>query len=286
MMLITKEVLLMIAPNLARDRAKVLADAMNEVLPQYGIVSHDEFEEYLANVLHETKFFRIRVESMNYTSASRIVEIWPSRFNLTGTNGRLNANLFVRQPVKLANAVYNGRMGNRMNTNDGFDFRGGGDPQLTGRDAYTLFAAHCNRKWNTSLTAFNWAERVRSNDYWSVVAGGWFFEWKNLGPLTRMNDINGVRRRWNGGKIGLNDTLRCLEIVKKYLPLVNVKTSPVVIRTSSGSGVRLRAGQGTNFSIITTIPNGSAVSVISRGAQWSQVRFNNQHGWVASEFLS
>lgn len=42
-------------------------------------------------------------------------------------------------PQALANMVYNGRMGNRRDSNDGFHFRGRGPKQLTGRDNYTAF---------------------------------------------------------------------------------------------------------------------------------------------------
>jgi putative chitinase len=67
-------------------------------------------------------------ENLYYTKASRIREVWPSRFPSTAS-----AEPFVRNPRALANKVYNGRMGNREGSNDGFDFRGAGLVHLTGR---------------------------------------------------------------------------------------------------------------------------------------------------------
>ena len=69
-------------------------------------------------------------ENMSY-SAARIREVWPSRFPTVAA-----AKPYERQPVKLANKVYNGRLGNQEGSNDGWDFRGGGLDQLTGRVNY------------------------------------------------------------------------------------------------------------------------------------------------------
>lgn len=216
MTLITVDKLLRIVPNLAPARAEVKVKAMNELLPQYGIDILDEFEDYLANVLHETGGFRLREESLNYR-ADRLVAIWPSRFTLTARPGRKLASEFANNPRKLANEVYNGRMGNRVGSNDGWDFRGGGDPQLTGRETYTLFTADSNRRFGTSLTAQQWAERVRTDDYWSTAAGGWFFQWKGLHALAVSDNVTALRKRWNGGLIGLDDVNHWLEKCKQHL---------------------------------------------------------------------
>ena len=65
-------------------------------------------------------------ENMNY-SAKRIREVWPKR---------PEAVQFAGKPKALANSVYGGRLGNKLGTDDGWRFRGGGVDQLTGRDNY------------------------------------------------------------------------------------------------------------------------------------------------------
>ena len=67
-------------------------------------------------------------ENLYYTKASRIRDVWPSRFPSTASAGP-----FVKNPRALANKVYNGRMGNREGSDDGYIFRGAGLVQLTGR---------------------------------------------------------------------------------------------------------------------------------------------------------
>ena len=89
----------------------------------------DALAYILATAWGEAKFTPQR-ENMSY-SAARIREVWPSRFPTVA-----DAKPYERQPVKLANKVYNGRLGNREDSNDGWDFRGGGLDQLTGRVNY------------------------------------------------------------------------------------------------------------------------------------------------------
>lgn len=87
----------------------------------------------LATVFHETggKMQPV-VENLNYTTAAQIKKTWPSRFTVE------SAQAFVRQPQKLANKVYGGRMGNNTQ-NDGWLYRGRGLPQITGKHNYRKF---------------------------------------------------------------------------------------------------------------------------------------------------
>jgi len=73
-------------------------------------------------------------ENMSY-SADRIRQVWPSR---------PEAVQYSRKPTDLANCVYNGRLGNRPGSNDGWDFRGGGLVQLTGRENYAKYGIDDN----------------------------------------------------------------------------------------------------------------------------------------------
>lgn len=85
---------------------------------------------FMANVCEETGGLTIIRESMTYTTAARIAAVWPSRFSVS------SAARFVRQPELLAEQVYNGRMGDKTGSKDGYLFRGGGPLQATGRDFY------------------------------------------------------------------------------------------------------------------------------------------------------
>lgn len=76
-------------------------------------------------------------ENMNYT-ADRIRQVWPSRFASVAA-----AKPYAKNPQKLANKVYGGRMGNTA-ADDGWRYRGRGLVQITGKDNYTKFGIAAN----------------------------------------------------------------------------------------------------------------------------------------------
>jgi putative chitinase len=91
----------------------------------------------LATAFHETGgSMAPNVESLNYTTAERIRAVWPSRFPTIAS-----AEPFVRNAKGLANHVYNGRMGNRPGSDDGWRHRGRGQAHITGREMYAKLDA-------------------------------------------------------------------------------------------------------------------------------------------------
>lgn len=136
-----------VCQDISKVRASEIEAIFNEVCLKYGITSKNDKAAFLAQVAHESGEFSIKQERMNYTTAQRIVDIWPSRFNLTGADGKLNANDYTHAGEKLANTVYSNRNGNGDSASgDGFKYRGGGFLQLTGKEAYQKYAAHLGLK--------------------------------------------------------------------------------------------------------------------------------------------
>lgn len=86
---------------------------------------------FMAQIAHETGGFTILREDLSYRSTARLRQVWPARFR-SKTDGELKPLL--RDPRKLGDAVYAGRMGNTQ-PGDGYDYRGGGFLQTTGKGA-------------------------------------------------------------------------------------------------------------------------------------------------------
>lgn len=107
-------------------------DGLNDILK--ASEGHDiRHRAYmLATAYHETGLnMSPNEEDLFYTTAARIRAVWPSRFTSADA-----AKPYVRNPKMLANKVYNGRMGNRTGSNDGWMYRGRGQVHITGRDNY------------------------------------------------------------------------------------------------------------------------------------------------------
>ncbi len=95
---------------------------------------------FFAQTSHESGGFKILSENLNY-SVDGLVKIFRKYFPDVDV-----ATSYAKNPKKIANKVYSGRMGNGDEASgDGFKYRGRGVIQLTGRDNYAAFASAINR---------------------------------------------------------------------------------------------------------------------------------------------
>ena len=91
---------------------------------------------FFGQVDHETGGFKLFIENLNY-SAQGLKNTFPKYFP-----GNL-ADLYTRQPERIANHVYASRMGNGNEASgDGWKHRGRGALQTTGKDNYKLLSEY------------------------------------------------------------------------------------------------------------------------------------------------
>lgn len=62
------------------------------------------------------------------------------------------------------------------------------------------------------------------------------------------------------------------------------------INTGSDAPLNMRPTAGTDYGVITTIPNGTVIDVKFvddvAGNKWGYIEYNNNRGWVAMEYLT
>lgn len=148
---------------------------------------------FISQMAHESSLIPGREENLNY-SAKRLTQVWPSRFPTIAV-----AEPYARNPEKLANRVYAGRMGNGPEiSGDGWKFRGAGPGQLTGRDNITRFAKAMGMTVEQALAYIRTIEG-------GVMSFAWFWSVNDLNRLADTPGVTDETRRINGGTHGLAD---------------------------------------------------------------------------------
>jgi len=199
-MQITLNQLNKISPAIVGVRGQNIANAINRICPLYGINTPDIFHEFIANLLVECAEFTRFEENLNY-SPKRLMQVWPSRFPDMTTAKQMAYN-----PEKLANYVYGGRLGNNR-PGDGWNFRGGGPIQLTGRDNYTKACRYHNKRFGTAYSVEQFADMIRdkSNLIMAMHSACWFFAIAAGLIDEAVNDqFKVIVKRINGGYHGLD----------------------------------------------------------------------------------
>lgn len=119
----------LISPRAAPHLVQGLV-ANRDLLRQAGISGEPRLSHFLAQILLETGGLVRLDENMNY-SAERLVRVFPRI-------SEADAARIAGHPRETANFVYGDRLGNRgRQTDDGWNYRGSGHIQLTGRYNFT-----------------------------------------------------------------------------------------------------------------------------------------------------
>ena len=163
----------------------------------YYKLSPNRAAHFFAQTAHETGGFKAFSENLSY-GAPGLRGIFGKYFPTEAM-----AKAYERQPQKIANRVYGGRMGNGVEASgDGWKYRGRGALQLTGKANYQAFSDYIKRP-----------DVVTNPD---LVAGElcfesalWFFDKNRLWSICDqgINDaaILALTKRINGGTHGLDD---------------------------------------------------------------------------------
>jgi len=180
------------APNADPKIADMVISHADSVFKQNGIVSMRREASILAHMCVETGGFRYLEENLNY-SPNRLMQVWPNRFHSLSL-----AEQYAHNPEKLANFVYDGRMGNSFGSDDGWIFRGKGLLQITGRDNVTRLA---RRLGISPEVAANWL----TDPNYALECAAEVYNMLGVGPYADRDDMRGQTKRINGGLNGLKE---------------------------------------------------------------------------------
>ncbi len=175
-----------------------IIEQLDEVINKFQINTICRLSHFLGQAQHESANFKALNENLNY-SGDRLLAVFPKYFKGKDTS------LYNRNPEKIANLIYGGRMGNGIeSTGDGYKYHGRGCIQLTGKSNYIAFGNAIGEDLvnNPDLVATEY----------SLISAGWFFSTHNCNTIADKgigNDVvTAVTKVINGGAIGLEDRIK------------------------------------------------------------------------------
>jgi putative chitinase len=180
-----------------------IPDAVIAMIPdtaaKFQINTPLRLAHFLAQCGHESGGFRATQENLNY-SAKGLNGIFKKYFPTEAA-----AAAYARNPQKIANKVYGGRMGNGNEASgEGYKFRGRGYIQLTGKENYTAFGKAIGEDIASNPD-------VVSSKY-ALLSAAWFWSKNGLNKLADGGAtdpvVTSITKRVNGGTIGLADRIK------------------------------------------------------------------------------
>ena len=174
-------------------------DALNSTFERFNISTIQRQAAFIGQCGHECGNFKVLEENLNYR-AETLMKLWPKRFPTQEV-----ANAYEKNPRKIANMVYGGRMGNRdESSGDGYRFRGRGCIQLTGHANYF----HAGKALGID---FVMEPDLVATPKYAAMTAGWFWSTHDCNRLAEAWDWTALTKKINGGTIGLSDRIKHTE---------------------------------------------------------------------------
>lgn len=181
-----------------------LYEKYKTILDNAGINTPLRLAHFMAQIEHESGLKPIS-ENLNYSSkglSTTFKKYFPT-IEL--------ANLYQRQPEKIANRVYANRMGNGdEQSGEGWKYRGRGFLQITGKENYFRLAN------DTDLDCLKTPDLLLEEAN-AMISAIWFWKLKGLNIFADEDDISTITKRINGGFNGIEHRKELLEKYKTIL---------------------------------------------------------------------
>lgn len=175
------------AMGVAPEQVQMFKEPLQAACALFQIDTPARVACFLAQAVHESDKFKHLQENLFYSSPERIMTIFPSRVKTLD-----EAKNLTRSPRELANRVYSGRLGNGdMASEDGWNFRGRGLFQLTGRDNYKAVEIALGHPYSTQ------PELVGMPSHAALTAA-WYWHSNGCNELADSRQFSLITKRING----------------------------------------------------------------------------------------
>lgn len=229
------------------------------VFQKYGIGNSPLLIAHImAQISHECGAGHDIVENLNYT-ASRMTQVWPSRFPSIAS-----AQPYANNPRGLANKVYNGRMGNRTGSDDGWNYRGRGASQTTGKEGYERV------KRATKLDVVGHPDILIHPAHFLECGVSDFINCGCL-PYAKADDVLMVTKRLNGGTVGLDQRKQWLARWKAALGSEPVDLATTLPAPAPMATPAAKPATSTGGKVIAATVGAGAGSAVAASQGWSWI---------------
>ncbi len=178
---------------------KKVLDEIPLVMNRFKISTPLRLSHFLSQCSHESANFTVVYENLNY-SKEGLMKTFPKYFP-----NETIASQYAKQPEKIANKVYANRMSNGNEASgDGWKYKGVGFIQITGKNNISAFDKFVDDDIlaNPDLIATKYP----------LLSAAWFWDANKINIVADkgfdQDTLEAVRRKVNGGVIGLDDTIK------------------------------------------------------------------------------
>lgn len=180
----------LIAAGIGPTQAKLFADPLTAACKRFDIDSSARIAAFVGQCMVESGLFVHTEENMFYSDPARLASIFKGVFH----GSAAEAVSYTKNPQKCGNHVYANRadLGNGDEASgDGWNYRGRGVIQLTGKAAYRNAAIALGHDYVVHPELLAQPEDA-------CLSAAWFWHSKNLNSLADANAIDAITRAVNG----------------------------------------------------------------------------------------
>jgi len=167
--------------------ARTFVDPLNATFDRFEITTARRMAMFLAEGGFESVHFTHLEENLYYSTPMRIAQVFGSKFT-----GLADAARFTKNPQGLANKVYANKNGNGDEaSDDGWNYRGRGVFQLTGRANYKAAEDALGVAYTST------PELVIEPEH-ACLTAGWYWTSLRLNTAADQGDVDWATRSING----------------------------------------------------------------------------------------